>query len=277
MAKERLLANNPFIEVNTYIQRLGKDNALDILRTYDIVVDGSDNFATRYLVNDACVILDKPLIFGAIYKFEGQLSVFNYKGGPSYRCLFPEQPEASSIPTCSQIGVMGVLPGIVGAMQANEAIKVALGREDTLSGRFLNIDILSNNFMELNISRQDANFDITEPGNYEDACADNDVPEISVDELNASYSDYYVIDIRSQKEREFCELPDSVSIPKEDLGEKVGQLPRNKKIVAYCHFGKLSKEVVTILQDKYGFNQVYNLSGGIHEWSQEIDNSVAIY
>ena len=277
VAKERLLANNPFIEVETYIQRLDKDNALETLKNYDIVVDGSDNFATRYLVNDACVILDKPLVFGAIYKFEGQLSVFNYKGGPSYRCLFPEQPEASSIPTCSQIGVMGVLPGIVGSMQANEAIKVVLGREDTLSGRFLNIDILSNNFMELNISRQDSNFEMTELGNYEEACVDDVVSEISVDELNESYSEYFVIDIRSQEEREFCELQDSVSIQKEDLDEKVAELPRNKKIVVYCHFGKQSKEVVTILQDKYGFNQVFNLSGGIHEWSQEIDNSVAIY
>ena len=146
VAKERLLANNPYITVETHVTKLDSSNALSIIGEYDIVVDGSDNFATRYLVNDACVILNKPLVFGAIYKFEGQLCVFNYQNGPSYRCLFPDQPSADSIPTCSQIGVVGVLPGIVGSMQANEVIKVILEKDDVLSGRFLTIDILANSF-----------------------------------------------------------------------------------------------------------------------------------
>lgn len=277
VAKERLLANNPYIEVTTHLERLEKDNALEIIKNYDIVVDGTDNFATRYLVNDTCVLLNKTLVFGAIYKFQGQLSVFNYKGGPSYRCLFPEQPEANSIPTCSQIGVVGVLPGIIGSMQANEVIKVALDRDDVLSGRFLTIDILSNIFSELSVTRQASNFEMKELGNYEDACTEVVVPEISVDELDEAYEDYFVLDIRPKEERDICALPNSFSVEKKDLEEKVAELPRNKSIVVYCHFGKQSQEVVSLLKDKYGFGHVYNLSGGIHEWSQEIDSNILIY
>ena len=157
------------------------------------MVDGSHNFATRYLVNDACVILNKPLVFGSIFKFGGQLSVFNYQGGPSYRCLFPEQPSADSIPTCSQIGVLGVLPGIVGAMQANEAIKVILEREDVLSGRFLHVDILANSFFEFEIKRVEENFRILELGDYEEKCEITEIPEISVDELQENYLDYFLL------------------------------------------------------------------------------------
>lgn len=276
VAKERLLANNPFLEIETFITKLDKSNALDIIQQFDIVVDGSDNFATRYLVNDTCIILDKILVSGAIYKFEGQLSVFNYKGGPSYRCLFPEQPEASSVPTCSQIGVIGVLPGIIGSMQANEVIKVILEREDVLSGRFLNIDILSNQFLELNIKRQESNFEITELGDYEDSC-DSSILEISVDELNEDYSKYFVLDIRPENEREICFLPESIYIIKSEIEDRIADLPRDKKIVVYCHYGHQSKGVVELLKDKYGFSQVFNLSGGIHEWSQEIDNDLIIY
>jgi len=277
VAKERLLANNPFLEIEVIKERIDASNALEIIKKYDLVADGSDNFATRYLINDACVILDKPLIFGAIFKFEGQLSVFNYKKGPSYRCLFPDQPSAESIPTCSQIGVMGVLPGIIGTMQANEVIKVILEREDTLSGRFLTIDILSNNFLELKINRVEKNFEIESLGSYESSNELENENSISVDELAEAYQEYFILDIRDKQEREICLLEDSKHIFEEEISNRISEIPRDKKIVIYCHYGRKSKNVVDILIKEYGFSQVFNLSGGIHEWSQEIDNSVVIY
>jgi len=277
VAKERLLANNPFLKVESIVRRIERSNALEILSNYDVVVDGSDNFATRYLVNDACVLLNKPLVFGAIFKFEGQISVFNYKNGPSYRCLFPDQPEAGSIPTCSQIGVMGVLPGIVGTMQANETIKVILEREDTLSGRFLTLDILSNNFFELKVKRVEKNFEIESLGNYSSNDGIEQENSISVDELAEDYQDFFVLDIRNEEEREICLLEDSVHIYEEEIPERISELPRDKKIVVYCHYGRKSQKIVEVLIKDYGFSQVVNLSGGIHEWAQEIDNSVTIY
>jgi sulfur-carrier protein adenylyltransferase/sulfurtransferase len=277
VAKARLLSNNPYINVEAIIQKIDKTNALEIIKDYDVVVDGSDNFATRYLINDACVLLSKPLVYGAIYKFEGQLSVFNYKNGPSYRCIFPEQPTTDSLPTCSQVGVLGVLPGIIGTMQANEAIKVILGREVTLSGRFLTVDILSNHFFELEIPRDDSNFLIKELGDYQDFCAFDSILEISVDELHENYEDYFVVDIRSKEERTNGMLPNAVSIEKDKLSDSISLLPRDKKILVYCHFGETSKPVVDLLRKNYGFNKVYNLFGGINDWSIEIDNSIIQY
>jgi sulfur-carrier protein adenylyltransferase/sulfurtransferase len=272
VAKERLLANNPYIFVETHVTKLESANALSIIANYDIIVDGSDNFATRYLVNDACIILNKPLVFGAIYKFEGQLSVFNYQNGPSYRCLFPDQPSADSIPTCSQIGVVGVLSGIVGSMQANEVIKVILERDDVLSGRFLTIDILANSFFELIIERQESNFELKELSTYSDTCSSGFL-ELSPDELNDNYADYFVLDIRSKQERELCALEDSKHFLLDDLEQNISTLPRDQKMVVCCHYGIQSQKAVKLLVAKYGFVQVYNLSGGLQAWAQEVDGS----
>jgi len=278
VAKSKLLANNPHIEVFAIHESISKSNALDYINEYDIIADGSDNFATRYLVNDACIIKNKPLIFGAIFKFEGQLSVFNYKNGPSYRCLFPEQPAADSIPTCSQIGVMGVLPGIIGSMMANEVIKVVLNSDSTLSGKFLTVDILSNNFIEFGISRNEENFALTTLGNYHiNECTTSQIPSISVDELHESYENHVLIDIRTDDERSLAQLPNSLHLPKDTLAESISKIPRDQSIVVYCHFGKQSQEVVQLLLENYGFNKVYNLEGGIHEWAQEIDASIGVY
>ena len=277
VARDRLLANNPHIEIKAYKERITPDNALQLIGEYNLVADGSDNFATRYLVDDACVLLGKPLIFGAIYKFGGQLSVFNYKNGPSYRCLFPNQPSAESIPTCSQIGVMGVLPGIIGSMMANEVIKVILEKEDTLSGKFLTVDIMTNQFMSFDIAKNEENFKRTELGNYSDNCELESILSISVDELHEAYDDYFVLDIRDLTERKICQLPQSVHIIKDEVEDLISLIPRDKPVVVYCHFGKQSKDIVEILTQKYGYNKVYNLDGGIHEWSQEIDNSVLVY
>lgn len=277
VAKDRLLANNPHIEIEVFKTQITKENALDIIQDYDLVADGSDNFATRYLINDACVILNKPLVFGAIYKFEGQLSVFNYQNGPSYRCLFPDQPKADSIPTCSQIGVLGVLPGIIGSMMANEIIKIILEKGNTLSGKFQTVDILNNTFASFDISRNEENFKLTSLGNYEDSCETEFIKTISVDELNEDYDMFFVLDIRDLTERQIAKLPNSTHIIKEEVEDLISLVPRDKKVVVYCHFGKQSVETTKLLTEKYGYSEVYNLEGGIHEWSQEIDNSVLIY
>lgn len=277
VAKERLLANNPHVEIEVFKTQITKENALSIIKDYDLVADGSDNFATRYLINDACVILGKPLVFGAIYKFEGQLSVFNYQGGPSYRCLFPDQPKADSIPTCSQIGVLGVLPGIIGSMMANEVIKIALEKGTTLSGKFQTIDILTNSFVSFDISRDEENFKLSTLGNYEDTCETESIKTISVDELNEDYENYFVLDIRDLTERQIAKLPYSIHILKAEVEDLISLIPREKNVVVYCHFGKQSAETTKLLTEKYGYDKVYNLEGGIHEWSQEIDNSVLIY
>lgn len=276
VAKEKLLANNPHIEVICHTDRIDASNAVEIIEAYTIVADGSDNFATRYLINDTCVLLKKPLVFGAIFKFEGQLSVFNYQNGPSYRCLFPDQPGADSVPTCSQIGVMGVLPGIIGTMMANEVLKVALDRADTLSGEFLTIDILSNRFESFGISRVEQNFEITALGQYEDEPCEV-IPSVSVDELNSDYDRYFVLDIRDLSERQLCRLPKSTHVNPSELEDSIAVIPRDQEVVVYCHFGRESLKTVATLRDKYGFNRVFNLEGGIHEWAQEIDNSVLIY
>ena len=272
VAKTKILANNPHLQVETYITKLDKSNAIPIFAMYDIIVDGSDNFATRYLVNDACLLLNKPLVFGAIYKFQGQLSVFNYKNGPSYRCIFPDQPSENSIPTCSQIGVLGVLPGVIGSMQASETIKVILEREDVLSGRFLTVDLLSNSFYEISIEKQEVNFAISNLGIYEDVC-EIEVNELAVDELNEHYQDYFILDIRSILEVEICQLPNATHIPIENLELEIDTLPRDKKIVVYCHFGIQSKKAATLLQKKYAFSNVYSLDGGLNAWAQEIDGT----
>jgi adenylyltransferase/sulfurtransferase len=276
-AKDRLLENNNLIDIECFTEKIDSKNALEIIKNFDLVLDGSDNFATRYLLNDSCVLLGKPLVYGAIFKFEGQISVFNYQNGPSYRCLFPEQPKADEIPTCSQIGVLGVLPGIVGAMQATEAIKVLLGKKEVLSGRFLTIDVLNNNFLEIEFERIEENFKIDKLGTYEFDCQTITTKELSVDELSEHFNDYFLIDIRPQNEREICKIDDSHSITLEEIEDKISNLPRNRKIAVYCHFGNQSKTFVSLLTQKYGFKEVYNLTGGIHEWSQEIDSNVTVY
>lgn len=276
VAKEKLLANNPHIQVVCHTERIEASNALEIIEAYQIVADGSDNFETRYLINDACVLLKKPLVFGAIFKFEGQLSVFNYQNGPSYRCLFPDQPKANSVPSCSQIGVMGVLPGIIGSLMANEVLKVALNRSDTLSGEFLTLDILSNQFNSFGISRLEQNFELTALGQYQDQPCEV-IPSISVDELSGDYDRYFVLDIRKESERQLCQLPQSTHLDPSKLSDSISALPRDKDLVVYCHFGRESQQTVATLREQYGFNRVFNLEGGIHEWAQEIDNSVLIY
>ena len=283
VARTKLSAQNPHIEFKVFNTRLTAENALDIFSQFDIVVDGSDNFPTRYLVNDACVIAGKPLVFGSIFKFEGQVSVFNWDGGPTYRCLFPTPPGPGEVPNCAQIGVIGVLPGLIGTMQANEAIKLITGVGTPLSGKLMIFDALSMSSNTLNFKRS-ANAAVQELIDYEDFCGLNDqteheLSEITVAELNQKLianESLHLIDVREPFEYEICKL-DAVNIPMNTVAEHVAEIPRNKTVILYCHHGMRSAAVIEMLQAEYGFNNLVNLVGGIDQWAQLIDSSMARY
>jgi len=292
-AKERLATLNPEVQIETYNARLTSENALDILRDFDIVVDGTDNFPTRYLVNDACVLLGKPNVYGSIFRFEGQATVFGMPGGPCYRCLYPEPPPPGLVPSCAEGGVLGVLPGIVGAIQAMETIKLILGRGDVLVGRLLLFDALAMRFRELKLHKNPEcplcgdRRTITKLVDYEEFCgirrADApvptaQVPEVSPRELKARLDrgdDLFILDVREQHEYQICNLRGHL-IPLGDLPKRVHELDSSREIVAHCRSGKRSAEAVEFLR-KAGFRKVWNLKGGILAWSDEVDPSVPKY
>ncbi len=269
VAAKKLTALNPYIKFNIHNTMLTKENALELFAGYDIIVDGSDNFPTRFLVNDACVITGKPLVFGAIYKFEGQVAVFNYHNGPTYRCLVPEQPDSSEMLSCSQIGVMGVLPGIIGSYQANEAIKMITGTGEVLSGKFLMIDTLRMEHNILTIQRNEATATLKSLGEYGDFCHDEfpDVPEISASDLyeKVKNNEVVVIDIRESELFDAYHI-DSQNIQIEQLLEKPEQLSREKDVVLVCEKGVNSAAIIEELEDTERLNKVYNLEGGIQAW-----------
>ncbi|MDB5258607.1 MAG: molybdopterin biosynthesis protein MoeB, partial [Chitinophagaceae bacterium] len=284
-AAARLSANNPLVTFYSYTETLTAENALSILESYDIIVDGSDNFSTRYLVNDACVILNKPLVFGSIFKFDGQVAVFNYtdeKGlrGPTYRCLYPEPPADGEMPSCSEIGVLGVLPGIIGTLQANEALKLILGLGNPLSGKLFTLDALTMQTSLFNIESNPDNYHITTLGNYDFSCdtsALNDV--ITVLELKAlldENTNLLVLDVREQFEYDICHIEGSLLMPLSTVPQHLQDLPKDKNIIILCHLGIRSASAVNFLQAN-GFEKVSNLLGGIHSWAEEIDHTMATY
>ncbi len=285
VASEKLKTQNPFSTFIVHEEKLTSENALDIFKDYDIVVDGSDNFPTRYLVNDACVILNKVLVFGSIFKFDGQVTVFNHKNGPTYRCLFPEPPKPQDVPNYAQIGVLGVLPGMIGTMQANETIKVITGMGEPLSGKLFYFDALSMSSQVLEFDKTDYATSITELIDYEDFChvgEDNSdvIASISVDELEAllsSEEDIQLIDVREPFEYDLCKIENAPLMPLGKIGTFVSQIDRNKKTVVYCHHGMRSASAITELQKEYGFSDLLNLEGGIHEWACEIDTEMERY
>lgn len=254
---------NPFIEFKTYTERLDKNNALDLFREYDIVVDGSDNFPTRYLVNDAAVLTSKALVFASIFKFEGQVSVLNYKGGPTYRCLYPTPPSPEDVPNCSDIGVLGVLPGIIGAMQANEVIKIVCNLEGILSGKLLNFDALS---MQSHVLSFDKNEEIQITNlktDYEVFCGVKPAPtEITWQEFQADRSNYELLDVRTSTERAKNSLG-GVHIPLDQLILKKKWLPKGENIVVYCQSGQRSKRAIEILKENGVKKYFLNLKDGI--------------
>jgi molybdopterin/thiamine biosynthesis adenylyltransferase/rhodanese-related sulfurtransferase len=293
-ATNRLRDLNPDIQIDTFETRLTSENALDILKDYDIVVDGTDNFPTRYLVNDACVILGKPNVYGSIFRFEGQITIFAYAGGPCYRCLYPEPPPPGLVPSCAEGGVLGVLPGIVGAIQAAETLKLIIGKGESLVGRLLLFDALAMRFRELKLRKNPEctvcgeHPTITKLIDYEEFCgirgeesaspAQATVPEISPRELKARLDrgdDLFVLDVREPHEYQICNLGGHL-IPLGELSRRVNELDSSREIVAHCRSGKRSAEAVEFLRSA-GFRKVLNLKGGILAWSDEVDASVPKY
>ena len=284
VAARKLALQNPYVSLVTHPERLTSENALDLFKAYDIIVDGTDNFPTRYLVNDACVLTNKPLVFGSIFKFEGQVAVFNYEGGPTYRCLFPTPPEAGEVPNCAQIGVIGVLPGLIGTIQANEVIKLITSIGSPLSGKLLVLDALTMNTMILEVQRSE-NASVDGLIDYEDFCGVNeevhrDIASVSPKALAESLAagkDMALIDVREIHEWEICKLPDATLIPLGMIPDEVAQIPRDQPVVVYCHHGMRSAMAIAHLQEQYGFRNLVNLEGGIDQWSLQVDTGVRRY
>jgi len=295
-AKQRLLELNSDIIVNTYNTRLTSENAMDIIKDYDIVIDGTDNFATRYLVNDACVLQGKPNVYGSIFRFEGQVSVFDAKRGPCYRCLYPEPPPPGLVPSCAEGGVLGKLPGVIGTLQASEAVKLIIGQGTPLIGRLLFLDVLEMKPRELTL-RKDPNCPIcgdnptiTELIDYEEFCGirgeeQTEAPgsgenlEISVDEfkeMRANGGNVVVLDVREPHEVEICTLDDSKLIPLGELPERVNELDTVDDIVVYCHTGGRSLRATRFLRTM-GFLRAKNLKGGIDAWAEKHDPDMPRY
>ena len=293
-AKERLEALNPGTQVTTHEVRLSSENALDILAPYDVVVDGTDNFATRYLVNDATVLLKKPSVYGSIYRFEGQVSVFDARHGPCYRCLYPEPPPPDLVPSCAEAGVLGVLPGLVGVLQATETVKLILGQGDSLVGRLLLYDALTLKFRELKVRKNPhcviCSAHPTQTGliDYPAFCgvpgpgaapADASVPQVEPEALRAeldSGEPPFLVDVREPGEWAIAHLPGAHLIPKGELAERVDELTRAAKVVVYCRSGIRSAEATRFLLD-LGFANVRTLHGGLNAWAQRVDPTVPQY
>lgn len=277
-AKERLELLNPYITINTYPEKLTTQNALGLFKEYDIVIDGTDNFATRYLVNDACVITNKPLIYGSIFKFEGQVAVFNYQNGPSYRCLFPEPPTAGTVPSCSEIGVIGVLPGLIGTQQANEAIKLILGIGKPLSGKLLIYDSLKASSTTLGISRSEKEVQKVLDNKVNFATTDYDffcgiqkqelLDEITIEELKdlINKKEVQVVDVREDWEQPRIEELNALIAPMDNLEEYVSNISKDKKVVVICQSGGRSRAAIEHLKKEHHFKNLINLSGGVMNW-----------
>ena len=291
-AAETVKAINPFVQLRPFETRLTSENALGIFRDFDLIVDGTDNFPTRYLVNDACVLTGKPNVYGSIFRFEGQVSVFATKDGPCYRCLYPEPPPPGLVPSCAEGGVLGILPGLVGVMQATEAIKLILGKGEPLIGRLLLVDALGMRFRELKLRKNPdcpacgQHPTVTRLIDYNEFCGirgeekpvASNVPEIQPEELKAKLDageDIFILDVREPHEYQICNLHGYL-IPLGELPQRAHELDSSREIVAHCRSGVRSAKAVTFLQQA-GFRKVKNLAGGILAWSDKVDPSVPKY
>ncbi|HXV76131.1 MAG TPA: molybdopterin-synthase adenylyltransferase MoeB [Candidatus Polarisedimenticolaceae bacterium] len=289
-AARRLAEVNPHVRIDRHELRLDATNALEILRGYDLVLDGTDNFPTRYLVNDACVMLGKPNVYGSIFRFEGQVSVFSTAGGPCYRCLYAEPPAPGEVPNCAEGGVLGVLPGIIGTLQATEAIKLILGRGEPLVGRLLLFNALEMRFRELRL-RRDAGCPvcgehptIRELATNAAGCATGDgdgasIPEIDSPTLErrlAGERPPLLLDVRTREEWEICRIDGAFLIPLDELPRRLAELEPSREIVVYCHLGGRSARAVEWLRGR-GYRGAVNLEGGIDGWSIGVDPRVPRY
>ncbi|MBC8084654.1 MAG: molybdopterin-synthase adenylyltransferase MoeB [Hymenobacter sp.] len=282
VAARALRQLNPLVRTEAHTCRATLGNVRELVSKYDVVVDGSDNFPTRYLLNDACVSLDKPLVSGAIYKFEGQLSVFNYEGGPTYRCLFPQQPSAREAPNCDAIGVLGVLPGLIGTAQAAEALKVVLGIGEVLSGRLWVLDVLSFQSRTVTFRRRPEqaaiNLQTANPADYAELCGAG-VNAISAAELYQQLESEhapFLLDVREPEEYAVSHLPGATLLPLSSLTQGVAAIPRHHPVVVYCRSGRRSALAIEQLQTEFGFANLLSLDGGIEAWEElRVDERVS--
>ena len=289
-ARDRLRDVNPEIKIELHKCRFSSENATELVAQYDLIVDGSDNFPTRYLSNDVCVFARKPNVYGSVFRFEGQTTVFApHIGGPCYRCLFPEPPPPDTVPNCAEAGVLGVLPGFIGMLQAIETIKLIVGIGDSLIGRLLYFDALKVKFRELNLRRDPQcpvcgeNPTIFSPIDYEQFCGarrdEEAIPRMSAHELKQKMDarePFELIDVREGFEYEIARIDGARLIPLGEIAERADELPRDRPIVVHCHSGRRSAEAVRLLQQR-GFGNIYNLDGGIDAWSDQIDPGVPKY
>jgi sulfur-carrier protein adenylyltransferase/sulfurtransferase len=292
-ARDKIEDINPNVEVRVHEEALTSENALEIFADYDVIVDGTDNFPTRYLVNDACVLLGKPNVYGSIFRFEGQASVFWAEEGPCYRCLYPEPPPPGLVPSCAEGGVLGILPGAIGVVQATEAVKLILGIGEPLVGRLMLYDALGMSFREMKLRKDPGcpicgeNPTVTELIDYEEFCGipqanavaqENGVPEITVKELKQKMDDgedINVLDVREPHEYEVANIGVKL-IPLGELPRRLAEFDQNGNFAIHCKTGGRSAKAVKLLQDA-GFGNAYNVKGGITAWSEEIDPSVPKY
>ncbi len=290
---------NPYLVIEKHNTPLTSENALELLKDYDVIIDGTDNFPTRYLVNDACVILGKPNVYGSIFRFEGQLTVFDAKQGPCYRCLFPEPPPPGLVPSCAEGGVLGVLPGTIGTMQATEAVKLILGIGKPMIGRMLLYDALEMSFDQIKLRKNPKcpvcgeNPTVTKLIDYEQFCgvpahdrsdykvknAENNVRSVTVLELQAQVAagdNLVILDVREPHEWEISAIEGSLRIPKGQVVARAAEIPRDAEVVVHCKTGIRSRDAILMLQD-LGFTNLVNLRGGINAWAREVDPSQPIY
>jgi molybdopterin/thiamine biosynthesis adenylyltransferase/rhodanese-related sulfurtransferase len=295
-AADKLRAINPEVQLDLYETRLTSANALSIFEPYDIVIDGTDNFPTRYLVNDACVLLKKPNVYGSIFRFDGQASVFYPPQGPCYRCLYPEPPPPGEVPSCAEGGVLGILPGLIGVIQATEAVKLILGKGNPLIGRLLLYDALQMSFQEFKVRRNPRcpvcgdQPTVTRLIDYEQFCGvrGEEAPvaataaregEMTVEELKQRLDrgeDLFILDVRNPEEIQICRLPGSTVIPLPELGRRFTELDKNREMIVHCKSGMRSARAIQFLRQQ-GFSKLKNLTGGILAWADRIDKGMPKY
>jgi adenylyltransferase/sulfurtransferase len=292
-AADRMKDINPNLRIDKFDTGLSSENAMEILRDYDIVVDGTDNFPTRYLVNDACVLLKKPNVYGSIFRFEGQATVFAYEDGPCYRCLYPEPPPPGLVPSCAEGGVLGILPGIIGVVQATEAVKIILGIGQTLKGRLLLYDALGMRFRELKLRRDKdcpvcgdhpavtklidyQEFCGVKPVSTQSAPSTGVIDPVEVKRKQDNGEKFLLLDVREPHEYQIARIPGSTLIPLGQLPARLNELDKNAEIVAHCKMGGRSQQAVDLMKQN-GFTNVRNMTGGITAWSDKVDKSVPKY
>jgi len=283
-ARDKIKRLNPNVQVEIYDLFLNRANALSIIESYDVIVDSTDNFPTRYLINDACVLKNRPFVYGSIYQYEGQVSTMNFKGGPNYRDLYPEPPAPEMVPNCAEGGVLGVLAGIIGTIQAAEVIKIISEIGEVLAGKLLIYDLLSAESRKIKFPKTFDNKQITELVDYEEFCGTNKtninmVKEITVKELKKmqdNKEDFQLIDVREAYEYDIANL-DGELIPLGDIPNAVDKVNKDKKVVVHCRSGKRSAQAIEYLQKKGDFDNLYNLKGGVLAWSDEIDPDMPKY